>query len=169
MKPDDWARWFCVLSSGCFVFLMIHALSEDLPHRTLKESPVALGLLAIICAFPLVLEKYLCRPLFQFTPEQLAKMRVERVADIKALRQRPVTFDEAVRLLEGGQPFSGTIRIRWNSVLQFEQWYASADTIDTELWLYDNGVEAWENLHGEWGFAIVRGDEIIDFLMIEHN
>ena len=161
-------RWFFAIMCVLCVVMTVLAVCEVLPRRSWKDSPSTYVVMAGFWACAFLAERHFCKPR-EYTPEEKAEMWAARTAEVKAWLVRRLSFDEALQLMEEGVEFIGPARITWNGTAQFEHWYSAADTSDTELWLYDTGEEAWENLAGEWGFALIRDEEIIDIMMIEEN
>lgn len=52
---------------------------------------------------------------------------------------------------------------------RLRSWLSASAEISDELWEYDTGGNSWENLHGECGYAIVRGGRAIQFWMCQMN
>lgn len=48
-------------------------------------------------------------------------------------------------------------------------WLNEYDLTSVELWEYDTGNEAWQQLAGECGYAIVADGRVIDFWMTAMN
>jgi hypothetical protein len=102
----------------------------------------------------------LSRRRIRLSDEERAAIRAERTAEIKKWLQEQVAFSQAIELLKGEDE---------NLVPHFEEWYYSCEGYDAELWRYDTGPESWANLAGEWGFALVRNGEVVDFEMVAMN
>ena len=51
----------------------------------------------------------------------------------------------------------------------FERELFSQALPEDEFWLYDAGGDAWANLHGEKGMALVRDGEVVAFMLESRN
>lgn len=108
----------------------------------------------------------------KLSEEQLDQMRAARHQEIQECLVRRVSPLEAESLALGESdgpwymgPGAG------EETVQHVRDFIAANVTDEEdeLWLYDYGQEAWDNLGGEWGFAVLRRGEVTEFTIIAMN
>ena len=52
---------------------------------------------------------------------------------------------------------------------RFEDWMREHFRPGDDLWWYNTGGETWADMMGECGYAIVRGEEAVEFFTIAEN
>lgn len=93
-----------------------------------------------------------------------------RIAEIKSWLRRRLTPEEAHSHYAEYERDTMTLTGSTGGwVDYFEEVLASQFQPGDEFWLYDAGPDAWANLHGEKGMALVRSGEVIAFIMESRN
>jgi hypothetical protein len=164
-------RWFPSVMA-LLAFTMFGLITQGLVHTPAnagwRGSPTGLflaGSLFVVFQIAVLLVFHRRPPL---SAEQRAAMTADRHREIAGWLQRRLSRDEAIAdLLDPAERLSAKEIEQMTA--GFDEWYASADGPNRELWLYSTDDESWENLCGERGFAIVADGWVTDFYMTEMN
>lgn len=102
-----------------------------------------------------------------FDPER--QMAIKH-AEIQSLLDRQVTVSEALGMFRG-EVETPTYRFPPSREhLPFLQQFFDNNLAEgDELWIYDTGEDAWLNLCGCWGFAVLRDGQVKAFEEVEEN
>ena len=116
-------------------------------------SPWFLGPAALMFLIAAVASWRIRRALPPLSSDYWVKMREMRLAEITHWLQKPISVKET--------PAEARPHL--------ERWLQTVALPGDEVWFYDNGEEAWNNLAGENGFALLRGGRVVEFMMWEMN